>query len=125
MSRKQIYCWIVVILIVAQIALLPLVGAEPGGLLNWWVVICLFYLLAPALVLALLVSLPVKWRRHPLWLWMLLEPLVAFVVVAVLVLWPAMAEYEAVMLFIASCILALTHIPVALLLLPVVRRVLC
>ena len=124
MSRKQIYCWFVVILIVAQIALLPLVGAEPGGLLNWWVVICLFYLLAPALVLALLVGLPVKWRRHPLWLWMLLEPLVAFVVVAVLVLWPAMADYEAVMLFIASCILALTHIPLALLLLPVVRRVL-
>lgn len=55
---------------------------------------------------------------------MLLEPLVAFVVVAVLVLWPTMADYEAV-LFIASCILALTHIPVALLLFPVVRRVLC
>lgn len=124
MNRKQIYCWIVVILIVAQIALLPLVGAEPGGLLNWWVVICLFYLLAPALALALLVSLPVKWRRHPLWLWMLLEPLVEFVVVAVLVLWPTMEDYEAV-LFIAPCILALTHIPVALLLLPVVRRVLC
>lgn len=124
MSRRQTFCWAALIAIVAQITLLPLAGAEPGGLLNWWAFICLFYLLAPALVLALLVSLPVKWRWHPLWLWVLLEPLVAFVVVAVATLWPAGGYGEPVMMFIASCILAVTHIPAALLLLPVVRRVL-
>ncbi len=68
MSRRQTFCWAALIAIVAQITLLPLAGAEPGGLLNWWAIICLFYLLAPALVLLLLVSLPVKWRWHPLWL---------------------------------------------------------
>lgn len=119
MSRRQTFCWAALIAIVAQITLLPLAGAEPGGLLNWWAFICLFYLLAPALVLALLVSLPVKWRWHPLWLWVLLEPLVA-----VATLWPAGGYGEPVMMFIASCILAVTHIPAALLLLPVVRRVL-
>lgn len=124
MSRRQTFCWAALIAIVAQITLLPLAGAEPGVLLNWWAVICLFYLLAPALVLALLVSLPVKWRWHPLWLWVLLEPLVAFVVVAVATLWPAGGDGEPVMMLIASCILAVTHIPAALLLLPVVRRVL-
>lgn len=124
MKRKQISCWAVFALIALQIALLPLLGIEPGGVLNWWVVICLFFMLAPAFVLALLVSLPLIWRRHPLWLWVLLEPLVAFVVASVSTLWSTGGDYEAVMMLIASCILALTHIPLALLLLPVVRRVL-
>ena len=57
MKRKQISCWAVFALIALQIALLPLLGTEPGGVLNWWVVICLFFMLAPAFVLALLVSL--------------------------------------------------------------------
>ena len=45
-------------------------------------------------------------------------------VASVSTLWSTGGDYEAVMMLIASCILALTHIPLALLLLPVVRRVL-